>query len=222
MPIIVHHLNNSRSQRVLWLLEEINAPYEIKYYQRTKAGLAPEELKAVHPLGKSPVVVADGHVLAETGAIIEYLIDHQSDGRLRPPAETEARLRYNFWMHYAEGSAMPPLLMKLIFQTMPRRSPTLLRPLVRQIAAKALTGFVDPQLSLHLGYWEQTLGQSAWFAGEDFSAADIMMSFPVEAAAARSGALGGRPKLAGFLQRIHARAAYQRALARGGPYELLR
>jgi glutathione S-transferase len=223
VSITVHHLNNSRSQRVLWLLEELGVPYEIKYYERDpQTRLAPQELKAVHPLGKSPVVVADGATLAETGAIVEYLLETYGGGRLRPPPGTPSRLRFTYWMHYAEGSAMPPLLLKLIFQMLPRRSPILLRPLVRQIAARTLGGFVDPQLALHLDYWESELARVAWFAGEEFSAADIMMSFPAEAAAARAEGLRGRPKLAAFLERIHARPAYRRALERGGPFRLLR
>ena len=222
MSITVHHLENSRSQRVLWLLEEIGAPYEIKAYARDpRTKLAPPQLKAVHPLGKSPVVVADGHTLAETGAIIGYLIDTRANGRLRPAAGTEARLRYDYWLHYAEGSAMPPLLLKLVFQTLPRRAPGFLRPLVRRIAATAQAGFVDPQLVLHMNYWEDTLNGASWFAGEDFTAADIMMSFPVEAAAARASALTGRPNLGAFLERLRARLAYRRALERGGPYQLL-
>jgi glutathione S-transferase len=222
MPIVVHHLNNSRSHRVLWLLEELGVPYEIKYYERNpRSMLAPAALKAVHPLGKSPVVVADGHTLAETGAIVDYLVDVHGGGRLRPPAGTDARIRFTYWVHYAEGSAMPPLLMKLVFGFLPRRSPRLLRPLVRRISAQAEAGFIDPQLLLHMNYWENELQRSAWFAGEDFTAADIMMSFPVEAAAARADARHGRPKLAAFMDRIHARPAYQRALERGGPFQLL-
>lgn len=223
MPLIVHHLNNSRSQRVLWLLEELGIPYEIKYYQRdARTGLAPPELKAIHPLGKSPVVEIDGHVLAETGAIVAHIVETLGQGRLRPPPGTGARLRYDFWLHYAEGSAMPPLLMKLVFQVLPRRAPRLMQPLLRGIARRAQTGFIDPQLILHMNYWESTLAKSAWFGGDDFTAADIMMSFPVEAASVRANALDGRPKLADFLQRIHERPAYQRALERGGPYALMR
>jgi glutathione S-transferase len=222
MSIVVHHLENSRSQRVLWLLEEIGAPYEIKAYARDpETKLAPPELKAVHRLGKSPVVAADGHMLAETGAIVGYLIDTRGGGQLRPAAGTRARLRHDFWMHYAEGSAMPPLLLKLVLQTLPRRAPALLRPLVRRIASTAQSGFVDPQLVLHIDYWEDALTRGRWFAGEDFTAADIMMSFPVEAAAARAGALAGRPRLAAFLGAIRARPAYCRALERGGPFQLL-
>lgn len=222
MPIIVHHLNNSRSQRVLWLLEELGLAYDVKYYERDRQGRAPEELAAVHPLGKSPVVEADGHVLAETGAVVEYLVDAHGSGRLRPAAGTDARVRFQFWLHYAEGSAMPPLLLQLIFQLLPRRSPWYLKPLVRQIAGKAEAGFVNRQLKRHLDYWESELARFAWFAGEGFSAADIMMSFPVEAAAARANALAGRPKLAAFLERIHARPAYQCALERGGPFSVMR
>jgi glutathione S-transferase len=222
LAITVHHLQNSRSQRVLWLLEELGVPYEIKYYDRDpETKLAPPELKTVHPLGKSPVVVDDGHTLAETGAIVEYLVDRYGTDKLRPPPDTDARLRFTFWLHYAEGSAMPPLLLKLIFLMLPRRSPALLRPLVGRIAAKVQTMLIDPQLVLHLDYWEAELERSSWFAGEEFTAADIMMSFPVEVAATRAGGFRERPKLAAFLDRIHARPAYRRALERGGPFRLI-
>jgi glutathione S-transferase len=223
MPIVVHHLNNSRSQRVLWLLEELGVPYEIKYYQRDRrTGLAPPELRAIHPLGKSPVLEVDGHVLAETGAIVDYIVERFGEGRLRPAGATDERLRYDFWLHYAEGSAMPPLLMKLVFQVLPRRAPALLRRLIGGISRRAQERFIDPQLILHMDYWESTLVHSTWFAGEDFTAADIMMSFPVEAASVRANALASRPRLAAFLRRIHALPAYQRALERGGPYALMR
>ena len=217
----VHHLNNSRSQRVLWLLEELGCPYELIRYQRDpKTLLAPAQLRRVHPLGKSPVITDGAHTLAESGAIIEYLLDTYGAGRLRPPAGTAARLRYTYWLHYAEGSAMPPLLLKLVFQYLPRGPvPALLRPLVRAIAAAAQKSYIDPQLALHMDYWEAELGGSAWFAGADFSAADIQMSFPAEAAAARSGLPLGQ-RLRGFLERIHARAAYQRALSAGGGFNL--
>lgn len=217
--IIVHHLNDSRSQRVLWLLEELGLPYEVRRYQRDpKTRLAPAELRAIHPLGKSPVI-EDGDVrVAETGAIVEYLLDTHGAGRLRPPAGTEDGRRFTYWLHYAEGSAMPPLLLKLVFGLLPARSPALLKPLVRQIAGKAQTGFVDPQLKAHVAFWEAELGRSAWFAGDAFSAADIMMSFPVEAGADRAFDRTAYPRLDAFLQTIHARPAYRRALERGGPY----
>jgi glutathione S-transferase len=216
--IIVHHLNNSRSQRVLWLLEELGLPYEIVHHQRDpKTMLAPPSLKAIHPLGKSPVIVDGGYVIAETGAIIEYLVD-KAGGRLRPEAGTPERLAWTYWLHYAEGSAMPPLLLKLIFSSMPARAPLLMRPLVKGIAGQAEKGFVDPQLQTHFDYWEGVLAKIPWFAGAEFSAADVMMSFPVEAAADRGGALDGRPRLKAFLEAIHARPAYRTALEKGGPY----
>ena len=217
--LTVHHLNNSRSQRVLWLLEELGTPYEIKAYQRDpQTMLAPPELKAIHPLGKSPVITVDGGTLAETGAIVEYIVGRYGQGRMTPPAGTPERMRWTYWLHYAEGSAMPPLLMKLVFSALPARSPALLRPLVKAIAGRAESGFIDPQLKAHFDYWEAELGKAEWFAGPEFSAADIMMSFPIEAAAERGGALNGRPRLKAFLEKIHARPAYRRALEKGGPY----
>lgn len=217
--LTVHHLNNSRSQRVLWLLEELGTPYQIKHYQRDpQTMLTPAELKAIHPLGKSPVITVDGGTLAETGAIVEYLVGRYGEGRLVPAPGTPERMRWTYWLHYAEGSAMPPLLMKLVFTALPARSPALLRPLVKAIAGRAETGFVDPQLKAHFDYWEAELAKAEWFAGAEFSAADIMMSFPIEAAAERGHALMGRPRLAAFLQKIHARPAYRRALEKGGPY----
>lgn len=222
--ITVHHLNNSRSQRVLWLLEELGVPYEIKHYQRDPATmLAPAALRAVHPLGKSPVITDDGVTIAESGAIVEYLVERYGAGRFVPPAGTPERLRYTYWLHYAEGSAMPPLLMKLIFTRLKSgKMPFFIRPVARAIADRALTGFVEPQLKLHLDYLEGELAKSAWFAGPEFTAADIQMSFALEAAASRGGLDEKRPRLMDFLKRIHARPAYQRALERGGTYELLR
>lgn len=217
--IKVHHLNDSRSQRVLWLLEELGLPYEVVRYQRDPATrLAPPELVAIHPLGKSPVI-EDGDIkVAETGAIFDYLLETYGEGRLRPAPGTEEGRRFTYWLHYAEGSAMPPLLLKLVFSMLPRRAPTLVRPLVKGIAAKAQSGFVDPQLRAHVGFWEDELGRSEWFAGDQFTAADIMMSFPVEAGAERAFDPADKPRLKAFLTRIHARPAYQRALERGGPY----
>jgi glutathione S-transferase len=216
--LTVHHLDNSRSQRVLWLLEELGLPYEVKYYKRDrKTMLAPPELRVVHPLGKSPVVTDGAATIAETGAIVEYLVD-KTDGRLRPPAGTPERLRWTYWLHYAEGSLMSPLLMKLVFSVMPRRSPFLLRGLVGNIAGRAQIGFVDPQLRSHFDFLESELAKSEWFAGSEFTAADVMMSFPLEAGAERAGAFEGRPRLKAFVDCIHARPAFQAALARGGPY----
>jgi glutathione S-transferase len=222
--ITVHHLNNSRSQRVLWLLEELAVPYKVKRYKRDDTTmLAPASLKAVHPLGKSPVIT-DGEVtLAESGAIIEYLAGKYAGGRLLPADGTPDRLRCTYWMHYAEGSLMPPFLMSLIFNRV-RTSPMpfFAKPIARGIADKVMNSFVSPQIKLHLDYVEAELVKSAWFAGDAFSAADVQMSFPLEAAASRGGLDAGRPRLMAFLERIHARPAYQRALTQGGPYDILR
>ena len=216
--IVVHHLNNSRSQRVLWLLEELGLPYEIRRYERdAKTMLAPPELKAIHPLGKSPVITDGDKVIAETGAIVEYILENYGDGRLIPAAGTPERLRHTYWLHYAEGSAMTPLLLKLVFTALPARAPGLMKGLVKSIAGKAQASFVDPQLKAHVDYWEAELSKSEWFAGSEMTGADIMMSFPLEAGAARAGA-STRPHVKAFLAKIHARPAYQRALERGGPY----
>lgn len=223
--IVVHHLNNSRSQRVLWLLEELGVPYEIKRYQRdAETMLAPPELRQVHPLGKSPVITdmrADGeHTTAESGAIIEYLLERYGEGRLAPPPGTDARLRYTYWLHYAEGSAMPPQLMKLIFDRIEYGPmPFLVKPFARAIAKRVKQAFILPQINLHLDYLEGELARGEWFAGNEFTAADIQLSFPLEAAALRAGLNESRPRLHAFLQRIHARLAYRRALERGGPYD---
>jgi len=160
-------------------------------------------------------------MLAESGAILEYLIERYGNGRLRPPAGSAERLRYTYWLHYAEGSAMPPLLLKLVFTRLPGPVPALIRPIVRTVARRAQQTFIDPQLKTHIDFWEGELGKSAWFAGEELTGADIQMSFPLEAAAARAGiALG--PRVSGFLERIHARPAYRRALEAGGEFRLAR
>lgn len=222
--IVVHHLNNSRSQRVLWLLEELGLAYEVKRYQRdAKTMLAPPELRQVHPLGKSPVITDGELTLAESGAILEYLVERYGEGRFAPAPGTPERLRYLYWMHYAEGSLMPPLLLKLVFnriETGPM--PFFVRPVARGIARRVKGTFIEPQIVRHLDYLEAELGKHAWFAGGDFSAADIQMSFPLEAAAARGGLDATRPRLMGFLERIQARPAYRRALEAGGPYALAR
>jgi glutathione S-transferase len=222
--IIVHHLNNSRSQRVLWLLEELGINYEIKRYERDrKTMLAPPELRKVHPLGKSPVIADGDQVVAESGAIIEYLIERHGQGRLKPAPGGPGQLRYTYWLHYAEGSAMFPLLLALIFRRMPRAPmPFFIRPIVRRISDTVMQTLVNPQLTTHLDFMEAELGKSTWFAGEEFTAADIQMSFVAEAAVVRGGLDASRPKLWAFLERIHARPAYQRAVEKGGPYELLK
>ena len=222
--VTVHHLENSRSQRVLWLLEELGVPYEVKRYARNpETMLAPPELRAVHPLGKSPVITDGDATVAESGAIVEYLVERYGNGRMIPAAGTPERRRYTYWLHYAEGSAMPPLLLQLVFdrvETAPM--PFFVKPIARAIAGRAKGSFIEPQIKLHLDWIEGELGRSTWFAGDEMSAADVQMSFPLEAAAARVGATDGRPRIRAFLERVQARPAYQRALAKGGPYELLR
>ncbi len=222
--IVVHHLNNSRSQRILWLLEELGLEYEVKRYQRDpKTMLAPPELLAVHPLGKSPVITDDAQTFAESGAIIEYLVERYGKGRLAPARDTPEHLRYTYWLHYAEGSAMPPLLLNLVFNRLDQGPmPFFVRPILTKVKQRALSSFIDPRIAQHLDFQEAELGKTRWFAGNEFSAADVQMSFPVEAAAARAGLGASRPKLMAFLERIHARPAYQRALQRGGEYSLLK
>lgn len=203
--IIVHHLENSRSQRVLWLLEELGLPYEVRRYERDRRTmLAPPALRQVHPLGKAPLVEDNGLVIAETGAIVEYLVD-KADGRLGAPADRAGRLRYRHFLHYAEGSMMPPLLAMLVVG----RLGLLGRP-----ARAPLRKMFD----VHLDWLETELAGRAWFAGDAFTAADVMMSFPLEAARARAGLDSSRPNLIAWLERIHARPAYKAALAKGGPY----
>jgi glutathione S-transferase len=221
--LTVHHLNNSRSQRILWLLEELGVPYEVRRYERDAATmLAPPELKAIHPLGKSPVIVDGDAVVAETGAIIEYLVDRYGTGRLVPAAGSPEKLRYTYWLHYAEGSLMTPLLLRLVFNRLGSAPmPFFARPIARGIAAKVRGSFIDPQLRLHFDFVERELGRSTWFAGEAFTAADVQMSFPIEAAAARGVVDATRPCLTSFLTRIHERPAYRRALERGGAYSIL-
>jgi glutathione S-transferase len=220
--IILHHLENSRSQRVLWLLEELALPYEVRRYERDpKTMFAPPELARVHPLGKSPVITDGDVTVAESGAIVEYLLDTYGAGRLRPAAGTPERLRFTYWLHFAEGSAMPPLLMKLVFDKV-RSAPVpfFIKPVVRGIADKVTSSFIAPNIERMLDFMEAELASRRWFAGAKFSAADIQMSFPLEAAAAHAG-LGPRyAALTDWLARIHARAAYRKALEAGGPYSL--
>jgi glutathione S-transferase len=219
--VVVHHLNNSRSQRVLWLLEELGVPYEVKRYERdAKTMLAPPSLLAIHPLGKSPVIVDGAVTVAESGAIMEYLVDTYGAGRFIPPIGSPQRLRYTYWLHYAEGSAMPPLLFRLVFNRIATNpAPWPVSAIARKIASTVDNSFISPNLNRHLDYMESELSSHAWFAGDQFTAADAQMSFPLEAAASRGGLNASRPKLMAFLERIHARDAYKRALERGGPYD---
>ncbi|MCW5656468.1 MAG: glutathione S-transferase [Burkholderiaceae bacterium] len=220
--ITVHHLNNSRSQRVLWLLEELGLPYEIRHYQRNPVtNLAPPELMQVHPLGKSPVVTDGDATVAETGAVVEYLVD-RAGGRLRPPMGTPEHRRYTYWLHFAEGSAMPPLLMTLILGRIRKSGPFFVRPIARKIADTVAAGFVTPNIQRQLAFMESELAQRPWFAGGEFSGADVMMSFPLEVAVVRGGLDARFPKLKDWLARIHARPAYQQALKRGGHYAIVR
>jgi glutathione S-transferase len=206
--IVVHHLNNSRSQRVLWLLEELGIEYDIKFYERDpKTMLAPASLLWVHPLGKSPVITDGEQTVAESGAIIEYIVSRYGNGRLIPPSDTPERLRYTYWLHYAEGSAMPPLVMNLIFNRFGAGD------------SSANDAFIAPQIKLHFDYIEGELGKSTWFAGEEFTAADIQMSFPLELVAMQAELISNRPHIKEFIERIHARPAYKRALERGGKYD---
>nr|WP_281421896.1 glutathione S-transferase [Stakelama flava] len=205
VTITVHHLENSRSQRILWMLEELGLDYSVKRYERnTKTMLAPAELKRVHPLGKSPVIDDDGQVVAETGAIVEYLVE-KADGRLGPLGHRESVLRWRYFLHYAEASLMPPLLVKLVLGRVP-------------LFGKAAQKRIQPMIDVHLDYVESELASRPWFAGEEMTAADIMMSFPLEAARGRAGLDKDRPATIAWLEKIHARPAYRAALERGGPY----
>lgn len=223
--ITVHHLENSRSQRVLWLLEELGAPYNVKRYARhPKTMLAPPELKAVHPLGKSPVIDDDGTVVAESGAIVEYLCEVHGGARMKPAAGTPEALRWRYWLHFAEGSLMPPLLVALIFAKV-RSAPVpfFVKPILKGIAAQVHKAYIDPNLNGLLAFMEAELATRDWFAGSEFSAADVQMSYQVEAAAAgRAGfSASSHPKLHAWLQRCQARPAYQQALKVGGPYSVI-
>ena len=219
--LTVHHLNNSRSQRVLWLLEELEVPYEIVKYERDpKTMLAPPSLQAIHPLGKSPVITDGDVTVAESGAIIEYIVEKYGKGRFVPAAGTQAYQDYRYFMHYAEGSLMPFLLLKLIFGKMKSAPmPFFVKPIARKIADTVSKQFVDPNLTRHLTFLADHLGKHAWFAGDEITAADIQMSFPLEGAVARAGS-SVSSRLTDFVKKFQARPAYKRALEKGGPYEL--
>lgn len=219
----VHHLENSRSQRILWLLEELDLEYEMKRYGRDKqTGLAPPELKAVHPLGKAPVIIDNGVTVAESGAIIEYLMHTYDDGRLHPAAGTDAWRTYTYWMHYAEGTFMPLMIISLILgriETAPM--PFFVKPIAKGIAGKVRASYLDANVKNNLAFMERTLSESSWFCGDTFTAADVQMSFALEAAEVRTDLATAYPHLAKFLTTVRARPAYKAALNRGGHYELM-
>jgi glutathione S-transferase len=219
--IVVHHLEKSRSQRVLWLLEELGLDYEVKVYLRDpKTILAPKSLAAVHPLGKSPVITDGDITVAESGAILEYLVErYDRDGRLKPAPGSREALDYRYWLHYAEGSLMTPLILALVFSRLPLQPmPFFVKPVVKGLSAKVIESYVRPQLRTHFRFVEDQLARSPWFAGAEFSAADIQMSYPLQAALERSGL--ELPRVREFIARVKARPAWQRAEAKHGPFEL--
>ena len=218
--LIVHHLENSRSQRIIWLLEELGVDYEIKRYGRDKqTSLAPPELLEVHPLGKAPVITDDGVTVAESGAIIEYLVNKYDDGTLLPEDGTPERLAYTYWMHYAEGTFAPLMLLSVVIARI-ESSPALVRPIAKAIAGKVRNGYLGPNVKRNLEFMEETLTNSTWFCGERMTAADIQMSFALEAAAVRTDLARNYPHCADFLLRMRSRPAYKASLDRGGHYEL--
>jgi len=217
--LTVHHLNNSRSQRVLWLLEELGVQYELVKYERDrKTSLAPPELQKIHPLGKSPVITDDGKTIAESAVILEYIVEKYGNGKLVPAASSPDYWRYRYWMHYAEGSLMPFLLLRLITSRI-KKAPFVVRPIAKAIAGKVEEGFVKPNLDRHVAYVDAELGKSKYFAGDELTVADIQMSFPCEAIAVRMPDPPAHIK--DFVARIHDRPAFKRALDRGGPYSMM-
>lgn len=219
--LTVHHLNRSRSTRVLWLLEELEVPYEIVRYDRDpKTLLAPPELAKVHPLGKSPVVVDDGNTVAESGAIIEYVIERHGNGRFVPEKGTPAHLKYRYFLHYAEGSLMPPLLVKFIFARVKKAPlPFFVKPIARKIADGVSQQFADPNIARHLAFIDGALAESTWLAGDELTGADMQMSYPLEVLVSRSG-MDAPNRIRSFLDRMRARPAYQRAIEKGGPVDI--
>ncbi|MCK2043836.1 glutathione S-transferase [Chromohalobacter salexigens] len=219
--ITVHHLDNSRSLRIVWLLEALQQAYELVTHHRDpQTLLAPESLKRLHPLGKAPLIVDEGLTVAESGAIIDYLIERYDDGRLAPPVGTSEHRDYRYWLHYAEGSAMPPLVMHLVFSRLGKPPvPAVLRPVASKLGQGVQTKFLDPEIERHLAFWESTLTEHAWFAGSDFTAADIQMSFPVLAVESRRG-IKDFPAIVDWLARVRERPDYQRAVAQTGELNL--
>ncbi len=221
--IVLHHLENSRSQRILWLLEELGLDYEIQKYARDPATkLAPAELLKMHPLGKAPILTDGENTLAESGAIVEYLVAKYDDGRLRPAEGSPQQLHYTYWLHYAEGTFMPLMIISLIVGRIAEAPmPFFAKPIAKGIVSKVRGGYLDPNVKRNLEFMESTLEKSQWFCGDEMTAADIQMSFAIEAAAVRTNLASDYPRLAAYLAKIHVLPAYQRGLEKGGPYELM-
>ncbi|TQV72835.1 glutathione S-transferase [Aliikangiella marina] len=218
--VTVHHLNNSRSQRILWLLEELNVPYEVIRYERdARTNLAPESLKKLHPLGKSPMISDDGKVIAESGCIVEYLVEKYGQKKLMLVAEHDAYWSYKYWLHYAEGSLMPLLVMKLIFDKIKTaKQPFFVKPISKIISDKVMESYVGPNLENNLEFIEKHLAENLWFAGDQMTAADVQMVFPLEAAMSRIENQTKYPSIREYVKKIHDRSAYQLALEKGGEY----
>lgn len=217
--ITLHHLNNSRSQRILWLLEELDLRYEVKMYQRDSiTNLAPKELKDVHPLGKAPVITDGNETIAESGAIIEYLVQTYST-ELIPDVGTAAYRQFSYWMHFAEGSLMPPLLMNLVFSRIKNgKMPFFVKPIARKISNKVLKSYIEPNIKSSLEFIDNHLAQNAWFCGDQLTGADMQMSFPLEAVVARGGAKD-YPNITRYVKHFQSRPAYQKGLKNGGQYD---
>lgn len=216
--ITVHHLERSRSTRILWTLEELGLSYELKVYRRNPETMrAPPELAKVHPLGRAPVITIGEQVLAESGAIIEHLVE----GTALRPTDPGALAQYRFWLHYAEGSLMPPLLVRLILNRLRAAPlPFFIKPIAKTIAGKIDESYSTPAIQQHFDFIQDHLSRNAWFAGEAFSAADIQMSYPIEAGLPRAGLTSDTSAITAWLERVRARPAYQRAIERGGPVDL--
>lgn len=218
--LTVHHLNQSRSQRVLWALEELNLPYQIIRYQRGADMLAPDSLKKIHPLGKSPIVENDSHVIAESGAILEYLQEIGDPESRFKPQDIEGKLQYRFWLHYAEGSLMSLMMIKLVLQMLGKSPvPLGLRTVGKVLGTGVQKAWLNNQIATHAGFIESHLAKTPWFAGETPSMADIQMSFPLFALLSRGG-IPSLPNIAAWKARVEARPAWQQAIEKGGPFSL--
>jgi len=221
--LTIHLLENSRAQRIAWLLEELKVPYEVKHYKRdATTSLAPKSLREVHPLGKSPVLTDGDLVIAESGAIIEYLVGRYGDGGLAPEPGTPEHVDYLYWLHAAEGSVMPYLVVGLLTTRMRTNAPILIRPIAKGIAGQIRDRYVKPNLKALVSHMEKTLSQQEWFAGPAFTAADIQMAYPIEAIEARAGYVGDMPNLKAFAEKVRQRPAYQRAVERTGGFAILK